>query len=245
MLRLTRRIFVKPRSVYFLSKTSWQIQRTCHQTSCTPDQTRYGFTRRTSDAWPEEDLAVLPGHLRPSGSETLDLILHQKIYMLQARRGYRVNIDSHVLAYFASRMYMKTITASTPKRPLRILDIGAGVGTVSILFAKAHAPHELHMLELQSQLVDRASRNLQLNNLDGVVTQHDVRNGHLPRGLHDGFDVVVVNPPFYRRNSRSPPSILEKKNGIFRILWHSFRLHERGTPCLRSSESPCLYRYYP
>lgn len=70
MLRLTRRIFVKHRSVYFLSKTSWQIQRTCHQTSCTPDQTRYGFTRRTSDAWPEEDLAVLPGHLRPSGSST-------------------------------------------------------------------------------------------------------------------------------------------------------------------------------
>lgn len=214
-LHLTRRFLVNPRSVRFLPKTSWQIQRTCHQAPCPADQSRFGFTRRKSDAWSETDLAVLPHHLKPSMSETLDLILHQKIYMLQARRGYRANIDSHLLAYFASCMYNKTITSTTPKRPLRVLDIGAGVGTVSILFAKAHPPYDLHMLELQPQLADRARRNLQLNNLNGIVTQHDVQNGHLPCALHAAFDVVVVNPPFYRHHSRRPPSTLEKELAFF------------------------------
>lgn len=188
----------------------------CNQTEASTQSvtnhlpTKYGFTRRPSDAWPEPDLAVLPDDIRPRPDETLDLILRQKLYLLQSRRGYRANTDSHVLACFASDRYTLCATHHTSNR-LRVLDLGAGSGIVSILFGLAHPQASLHLLELQPQLVDRARRNLYLNNLkDGIVTQHDLKDGDLPEGLCDSFDVVLVNPPFYTPECRKPSHVQER-----------------------------------
>lgn len=166
----------------------------------------YGFTRRPSDYWPSDDIASLAPHLRPDKAETLDLILRQKIYLLQSRRGYRVNTDSHILAYFASNVYKKRT-----RTPLRVLDLGAGVGLASILFAKAHATSNLHMVELQGQLVSRARRNLELNSLKGCVTRHDLKNGAIPGDLRGCFDVVLMNPPFFQLRRNIKKSKLREK----------------------------------
>lgn len=192
-----------------------QTKLTCKRTHCSSHSTSQslsdqpGFTRRLSDAWPESDLATLPHHVRPRCGETLDLILRQKVYLLQARRGYRANIDSHVLAQFASDKYTLCVPGSCSKSP-RVLDLGAGSGVVSILFSRAHSPSSLYLLELQPQLADRASRNLILNDLDGTVVQHDLAGGQIPKDLQAAFDVVLVNPPFYPRGSRKPARISER-----------------------------------
>ncbi|CAN8068915.1 unnamed protein product [Agarophyton chilense] len=171
---------------------------------------RYGFTRRRSDYWDQKDIDSLPQHLRPHSDETLDLILRQKVYLLQARRGYRVNTDAHILAYFASTAYRKLPGART-RRPLRVLDLGSGVGLVSMLFAKAHNPCLLTLIENQTQLVHRARRNLELNDINGNVLQHDLKNGTLPSSVQGVFDVVLMNPPFYALNgNRKPPTNREK-----------------------------------
>lgn len=172
-------------------------------------QSTYGFTRRKSDSWDENDLATLCPHLRPDYSETLDLILRQKIYLLQSRKGYRANTDSHILAYYAWDALNRS-ACNEKLKPLRVLDIGAGNGMVSILFSKAHATSNLQMLELQGQLASRARRNLELNDLQGTVTRHDLANGKLPPGMEHAFDVVLLNPPFYPAKDGPPPRHREK-----------------------------------
>ena len=170
---------------------------------------RPGFTRRSSDSWDPEELRTLPMHLRPVQGETLDLILRQKAYLLQSRRGYRANVDSHILAHFAFGEYRRVSTGKPPK-PVRVLDLGAGNGLVSILFARAHQLTKVHMIELQPQLAERARRNIELNSIDGDVTQFDLKDGRLPDGLCGRFDVVLINPPFYPAGSRKPPKHREK-----------------------------------
>lgn len=169
----------------------------------------YGYTRRRTDYWDKSDIESLPTRLQPDKCETLDLILRQKVYLLQSRRGYRANTDAHVLAFFASEEYKKA--AKPGREGLRVLDLGAGVGLVSILFAKAHNPSELHLVELQGQLANRAMRNLELNDLNGCVTRHDLKDGNLPHCLREQFDIVLINPPFYRMaGGRRAPRLREK-----------------------------------
>lgn len=170
------------------------------------------FTRRRSDSWDDDELRTLSEDLRPMKEETLDLILRQKIYLLQSRRGYRANVDSHVLAYFAAEVYNAGKDDRGTANYLRVLDLGAGNGLVSILFAKSHYPcnTHVHMLELQPQLANRARRNMTLNDVQGGVTQHDLQGGSLPKSLQASFDVVLINPPFYPYGSRSPPKHRER-----------------------------------
>ncbi|PXF46583.1 tRNA1(Val) (adenine(37)-N6)-methyltransferase [Gracilariopsis chorda] len=175
-----------------------------------PENEEYGFTRRRSDYWPKADIQSLPPNLRPQSNETLDLILRQKVYLIQSRKGYRVNTDAHMLAYFASERFI-AVKGKYMTKPLRVLDLGAGVGLVSILFAKAHKPGALCLIELQEQLVRRAKINLMLNDLKGNVMEFDIENGDLPYCLHGRFDVVLINPPFYAPcNHRKPPQRREK-----------------------------------
>lgn len=185
------------------------------------------FTRRPSDAWPPQDIRSLPAHLRPNTDETLDLILRQKIYLLQARRGYRANVDSHILANFASSRYRHLTPQLNhlPELPRpRVLDLGAGSGIVSILFCRAHPPSALHLIELQPQLADRALRNLQLNDLVSHcphrsqsvhVHHHDLADALLPQQLYSAFDVVLCNPPFY-----VPDSTRKRSKNAERRLAH-------------------------
>lgn len=171
-----------------------------------------GFTRRASDAWPACDIDTLPPHLRPHQDETLDLIFRQKIYLLQARKGYRANVDSHILAHYASNVFSAQKQLINPQRySPRVLDLGAANGLVSILFSRAHSPSTLHLVELQKLLVARARRNLHLNDLDGIVSNHDLRGGILPETLKASFDVILVNPPFYQANSRKPAKNIERR----------------------------------
>lgn len=173
------------------------------------DSAENGYTRRVSDSWDEQELQTLPQHLRPIRGETLDLILRHRIYLLQSRRGYRANVDSHILAHFASDVCNRALYRPG-RQGLRVLDLGAGNGLVSILFARWQGSCSVTMVELQPQLADRARRNMELNEIPGTVIQHDLKGGDLPTALHDCFDVILINPPFYPVGSRSPPRRKEK-----------------------------------
>lgn len=163
------------------------------------------FTRRQSDAWPISDLLQLPPHLRPQQTETLDLILRQSIYLIQSRRGYRANTDAHILAYFAWKLSKPHQT-----KPLNVLDLGSGVGLVSLLFSRAHPPASLHLVEFQPSLVSRAFRNVQLNHIPNAqVLLHDISQ---PLPPLPPSDLILINPPFYTHNpSRIPPTHEERR----------------------------------
>lgn len=170
----------------------------------------YRFTRRRKDAWSEQDIADLPEALRPDQAETLDLILRKRIYLLQSRRGYRANTDSQVLAFFAWRRLRTLPPIDADGGDLRVLDLGAGNGLVSVLFARAHGVDRCFVtqLELQGQLAGRAARNMLLNEVRGVAERVDLADG-LPETAR-GADVVLINPPFYPKDARVPPRRREK-----------------------------------
>jgi tRNA1(Val) A37 N6-methylase TrmN6 len=174
------------------------------------------YTRRERDAWPPEEISLLPESVRPKLGETLDLILRAKVFLLQSASGYRANTDSFTLAYYSWKSFtearrLRSFDEEDGLDPVVLLDLGAGNGLVSVLFGLAAGRHQssLVLVEKQPLLGCRAQRNLDLNGLSGIVVRHDLAFP-LPKSYRKTAAVVACNPPFYEAHSRSPPRNAEK-----------------------------------
>jgi len=121
-------------------------------------------TRVAAARWPASELFKLPASLRPQPGQTLDLILLQKVLLLQSRRGYRANTDSMLLPWYAAyRLRECTVARTSPS--LRVADLGAGHGLVGILAALQWPHARVVLYERQASLAALARRNLGLNGL--------------------------------------------------------------------------------
>ncbi len=124
-----------------------------------------------------------------------DLLLGGRVRIGQARDGARVAIDPIFLA------------AAVPVEPGQsVLEIGCGSGAASLCLAARVPECRVVGLELQPDLVRRASDNVVANGMQGRVA---VLAGDLlrpPAGLVPGsFDHVMANPPYLERGRASPP----------------------------------------
>lgn len=115
---------------------------------------------------------------------TRDEIARGKLVILQPRGGYRFNVDSVILAGFAS----------PPGR--RVCDLGTGSGVVGLWLAEEGAK-EVQGVEIQPELAELARRNALENRLEDhfFVVERDLRHLDLAEG-EAPFDQVVSNPPF-------------------------------------------------
>jgi len=113
----------------------------------------------------------------------------------QPERGYRVNVDSLVLAAFAAR----------GRRASLAVDLGAGVGVVGLLLHELGACQELALVERDAGLVALAGENLSESGVPGRAYQADLEQG-LPRALEQRADLVVGNPPFFDPGGHRAPS---------------------------------------
>jgi len=116
---------------------------------------------------------------------TEDALLGGRVRLLQPRRGYRVAVDAVLLA------------ASVEAGPHdRVLDLGAGVGSVGLCLAARAPGCSVVGIELQPAMADLAERNAALNGMAGRVRTivHDLAVP-LPADL-GLFDHVVTNPPY-------------------------------------------------
>ena len=82
----------------------------------------------------------------PDPDETLDVMFHHRILLLQARKGYRCNVDSLIIAsHVAAQLWTSTAAAASrtkpmfphplPPPPMRIADLGAGAGIIGVALA--------------------------------------------------------------------------------------------------------------
>jgi len=127
---------------------------------------------------------------RQKADETLDTLFEGNLKFVQSRSGYRVSVDSVLLAYFA-----------TIRRGESIIELGCGNGVIPLILAYLHPSISVVGIEVQDAMVERAHRNVQLNGLSKRVRidQGDVRAiDKISRA--ESFDGVVCNPP-YRRAS--------------------------------------------
>ena len=163
----------------------------------------------------------------PDPDETLDVLFRRRLLILQARRGYRCNVDSLILAaHVAARMDW----SPSP----RVADLGAGAGVVGLALALRGTPTpdgEIRrrddgaralLVEQQPALARRCERNAALNGVahrvsvcfgdvadvfperDGGDASADRASSHaarltrrLWRGWRGTCDAVACNPPYY------------------------------------------------
>ena len=125
---------------------------------------------------------------------TDDAFLGGRLMLLQPKRGYRAGIDAVFLAATAAIM---------PGKPCRVLDIGAGVGTVGLCIAVRCPEAEIVLLEREPGLAALASDNCVRNGFDCRVTTIEAAIGATSAVLHaadlsiGGFDHVLANPPYH------------------------------------------------
>jgi len=126
---------------------------------------------------------------------TEDALLDGRVRIIQPARGFRVAIDSVLLA------------AAVPARAGEsVLDVGAGVGAASLCLAARLDGCRIFGIEVERDLVRLAGENMRLNGFDRRVS---IMTGDLtsppPRLAAGSFQHVMANPP-YLEPGRGAPS---------------------------------------
>jgi tRNA1(Val) A37 N6-methylase TrmN6 len=125
---------------------------------------------------------------------TDDAFLGGALHLLQLRTGYRAGLDAVMLA---------AAVPADSSRPLRVLDVGAGVGTAGLCLARRAPFAEVVLLEKEPQLAELANENVRRNDLadrvrvvTGVVgaASSELRTLGL---VEESFGHVIANPPFH------------------------------------------------
>jgi tRNA1(Val) A37 N6-methylase TrmN6 len=132
---------------------------------------------------------------------TCDAFLGGAVHVHQPAKGYRAGLDAVLLA--------ASVSEPESGDKVRLLDVGAGVGTVGLCAAARLADIDVTLVERSPDLCRIGERNIVENRLAGRVeiVEQDIAVAATHALLGDNsFDVVVANPPFYHdgRHRRSP-----------------------------------------
>lgn len=125
---------------------------------------------------------------------TRDVFLGNKVFVRQPVKGYRAGIDAVLLA---------ASVAIPEGQKARVLDAGAGAGTVGLCVAARLEAASVVLYERAPELVVLARGNIADNGfsgrVDAVCGDVAVSNEGLSGiGLQsDTFDAVLANPPFH------------------------------------------------
>lgn len=141
----------------------------------------------------------------PANDEHQNAMLRGRITLWQRLKGYRTSVDAMLLGWFAS-----TVSQRARTEPIRIVDLGAGSGLVSIVLARHWRDARILSVEKQPQMVARCAENQRINAVGDRcdLLQVDViERASLP---HRQADLVVSNPPFHQQIGRHLPTDLER-----------------------------------
>ena len=125
---------------------------------------------------------------------TEDKFLDGRVRLLQPDTGYRAAMDAVLLA-----------SAVPASKGQIVMDLGSGVGAVSLCLAARVGGCRIEGVELQSELVALGEKNIRLNNFGGRIRFFVGDISKLADCFRDRFDHVMINPP-YLQSSRAQPS---------------------------------------
>jgi len=104
------------------------------------------------------------------------------MFLYQPTSGYRYNSDSIFLYDFAATFCPKN----------RLLDVGCGVGILSLLMSRDFALRTT-IIDKQEKMLRYARHNFDLNGLEAEVHLGDF----LSFESDERYDTIISNPPFY------------------------------------------------
>lgn len=141
-----------------------------------------------------------PGPASP-GDITEDAFLGGRLVLRQPQAGYRAGVDAVLLAAAAPL---------PPGAAGRVLDAGAGVGTVGLCLAARCPAAQVVLVERDPRLAQLARDNVERNGLAArakvVCADITAPAGSLSQyGLVPAaFDHLLANPPFHREDAGTP-----------------------------------------
>jgi len=125
---------------------------------------------------------------------THDYLLGKKIRLFQKKDAYKTSSDAVLLA----------ASVDITKENAKILDVGAGVGGVSLCLAYRYKKADITGFEIQKDLANLANLNAKENGFDHVkYICQDIASKKMPCPFCS-FDVVVTNPPYAKDGTKSP-----------------------------------------
>ncbi len=116
---------------------------------------------------------------------TTDAFYHGKVTIRQPKKGYRFAVDSPILA------------AYLPRSTRPALEVGCGVGVISLLALKLKKFPTITGIEIQESLYRLAVENAAAN---GMAARFHVVRGDFKR-IHAGIanvQTIFCNPPFFK-----------------------------------------------
>jgi tRNA1Val (adenine37-N6)-methyltransferase len=119
------------------------------------------------------------------------------VRIAQPKKGVRFTLDSLLLADFCRI-----------KSHDRILEPGAGTGTISLLLSKKNPTARFVADEVEAQAFKLLCKNIEQNGLVDAIVPLDRDIRHLGRSItQSAFDVIIANPPYIRFGTgRKSPS---------------------------------------
>ena len=125
------------------------------------------------------------------------------MFLYQPTSGYCYNSDSIFLYDFISKYKPKG----------KLLDVGCGVGIISLLLGRDFNI-ETTIIDKQKVMLDYATMNFRLNSLEVKSYLEDFEKFE----TKDRFDFIISNPPFYS------PDVRQSKNTHINIARYSHHL---------------------
>lgn len=125
---------------------------------------------------------------------TNDYLLDKKIKMFQSDEGYKTSSDAVLVSSLLHQI----------KNGAKILDVGAGVGGISLCLAYRFKNAQITGFEIQNELVNLANMSAQANGFEHLQYIHyDIKEKKAPLPF-GSFDHIVTNPPYAKDGSKSP-----------------------------------------
>ena len=136
--------------------------------------------------------------------ETLDTLFEGKLKLFQGQSGYRFSLDALLLAHFM-----------TCRNGEKIIDLGTGNGVIALILAYLHSSLSITGVETQPSMIDRASRNVRLNEFQKRVTIAQADVTHIQKAFSpESFAAVVcIRAARTTTSGRINPNSKGKKPG--------------------------------
>jgi tRNA1(Val) A37 N6-methylase TrmN6 len=177
---------------------------------------------------------------------TVDTLLGGSIHFRQPREGYRVNVDTLLLAAFAAQAWTRTqllgqrgpghggaahepARRASPPRVGLVGDLGSGVGVASLALNHWLRVDRAVLVERVPAFAAWARENLANAGLAGECVQADLCEG-CPTELRGRADLVISNPPFFEGEAHAPrhPLSREARHGSVEPFLGAARAALRG-----------------
>ena len=133
--------------------------------------------------------------------------MSDQIKFIQNKNAYSVNADTLELIDFIRGI---------PKNSL-ITELCAGHGLISMALERKYDVNQIHSYEINKNAISTFKKNIILNNFKKIkIYEKDIKNIDLKKNK-EVFDIVVVNPPYYKKKSGKLPTNDFEKIAKFEI----------------------------